>query len=150
MGIEIKGLDELVGRIGTAEMDEFCDGLVRGVTARLIDSAKKNTGVKTGMLRRGWTGGAENSGIVFMATQNITKNGTSHSYTLTNAVEYASYYEYGHRQTPGRYVPAIGKRLVASYVNGRYPLKKAEQTVNNELDAYVRKKVEKKLKEVFK
>lgn len=33
-------------------------------------------------------------------------------------VEYAPYVEYGHHQEPGRYVPAIGKRLVASYVAG--------------------------------
>ena len=33
-------------------------------------------------------------------------------------VEYAPYVEYGHHQEPGRYVPALGKRLVASYVAG--------------------------------
>ena len=31
-------------------------------------------------------------------------------------VEYAPYVELGHYQQPGRYVPAIGKRLVADYV----------------------------------
>ena len=31
--------------------------------------------------------------------------------------EYAPYVELGHHQEPGRYVPAIGKRLVASYVS---------------------------------
>jgi hypothetical protein len=34
--------------------------------------------------------------------------------------------EYGHRQTPGRYVPAIGKRLVASWVEGQHFLKISE------------------------
>lgn len=33
-------------------------------------------------------------------------------------VEYAPYVELGHRQQPGRYVPAIGKRLKADHVNG--------------------------------
>lgn len=33
---------------------------------------------------------------------------------------YAQYYEYGHRQTPGRYVPQIGKRLKAQFVKGRF------------------------------
>lgn len=36
--------------------------------------------------------------------------------------EYAPHVEYGHRQTPGRYVPAIGKRLKASYVPGQHYL----------------------------
>lgn len=31
-------------------------------------------------------------------------------------VKYAPYVELGHHQEPGRYVPAIGKRLVASWV----------------------------------
>lgn len=36
-------------------------------------------------------------------------------YVGTN-VEYAAYVEYGHHQTPGRYVPQIGKRLKRSFV----------------------------------
>lgn len=31
-------------------------------------------------------------------------------------IEYAPFVEFGHNQEPGRYVPAIGKRLVASHV----------------------------------
>lgn len=38
---------------------------------------------------------------------------------IASDVEYAPYVEWGHHQTPGRYVPAIGKRLVASYVPGK-------------------------------
>lgn len=34
-------------------------------------------------------------------------------------VEYAPYVELGHNQEAGRYVAAIGKRLVASYVEGK-------------------------------
>ena len=36
------------------------------------------------------------------------------------AAEHAPHVEYGHRQTPGRYVPAIGKRLKASFVPGQH------------------------------
>ncbi len=38
---------------------------------------------------------------------------------IGTSVEYAPYVEIGHHQEPGRYVPAIGKRLVASYVPGK-------------------------------
>lgn len=38
---------------------------------------------------------------------------------IATAVTYAPYVEIGHHQEPGRYVPAIGKRLVASYVPGK-------------------------------
>lgn len=37
--------------------------------------------------------------------------------------DYAPHVEYGHRQQVGRYVPALGKRLVQPYVRGRYFLK---------------------------
>lgn len=38
---------------------------------------------------------------------------------IGSPVLYAPYVEIGHHQEPGRYVPAIGKRLVASYVPGK-------------------------------
>jgi hypothetical protein len=34
-------------------------------------------------------------------------------------VHYAPYVEFGHHQEPGRFVPALGKRLKASYVEGK-------------------------------
>ena len=40
-------------------------------------------------------------------------------------MNYAVYVEFGHRQTPGRYVPALGKRLKKSWVTGRFMLTKA-------------------------
>ena len=39
------------------------------------------------------------------------------------AIEYAPYVENGHRQEVGRYVPAIGKRLVNGFVEGRHMLR---------------------------
>lgn len=38
------------------------------------------------------------------------------SVAIGTNVTYAPYVEFGHNQEPGRYVPAIGKRLVASHV----------------------------------
>lgn len=48
-------------------------------------------------------------------------------------VEYAPYVELGHMQEPGRYVPAIGKRLVADYVPGKYFLTHA---IENHMSEY--------------
>jgi len=50
------------------------------------------------------------------------RNSIAHEMRGTNAVavgtnvQYAPYVEYGHNQQPGRYVPKLGKRLVASHV----------------------------------
>ena len=48
-------------------------------------------------------------------------------------VDYAPYVELGHNQEVGRYVPAIGKRLVASHVEGKPYLRPA---VENHKDEY--------------
>jgi len=50
-------------------------------------------------------------------------------------VEYGPYVELGHNQKPGRYVPAIGKRLVASHVAAKPFLKPA---LENHKDEYIR------------
>lgn len=53
------------------------------------------------------------------------RNSITHQYesdyveAIGTAVEYAPYVEFGHHQEVGRYVPAIGKRLVQSYVAGK-------------------------------
>lgn len=65
--------------------------------------AKKLCPVDTGNLRNSITHQREGDDTELIAT----------------AVTYAPYVENGHHQTPGRYVPAIGKRLVASYVPGK-------------------------------
>ena len=49
------------------------------------------------------------------------------------AVEYAPYVEFGHHQEVGRYVPAIGARLVREYVPAQPFLKPA---IQNHMDEY--------------
>ena len=59
----------------------------------------------------------------------LAKAGEQYTVTIINNLEYASYVEYGHRQTPGRYVPALGKTLKASWVPGKLMLTISEQEV---------------------
>lgn len=75
------------------------------------DDVRSNTPVDTGDLRRSW---------VF---EGVTKSGFIFEMELSNNLEYADHVEYGHRQEPGRFVPAIGKRLKADYVPGSYMLR---------------------------
>ena len=69
------------------------------------------------------------------AVENIQRNGSIQTGTLVGSiahepldkyteavgtdVKYGIYVELGHHQEPGRYVPAIKKRLVASFVQGK-------------------------------
>lgn len=79
--------------------------------------AKVQTGKVGGTLRRSWT------------ISEVKHNGRQFIVEVTNPVEYASYVEYGHRQTPGRYVPAIGKRLKKGWVKGQFMLTISEDEV---------------------
>ena len=72
-------------------------------------------GYRGGTLRDGWT------------ILPIQKQGDAYTITVINNLEYASYVEFGHRQQPGRYVPALGKCLRESWVPGRYMLTISEQ-----------------------
>ena len=69
----------------------------------LLGKAKDNTPTDTGNLKNAWKRTRPQNGSV----------------TVYNNTEYAADVEYGHRQTPGRFVPAIGKRLKKSYVPGK-------------------------------
>lgn len=102
-------------------------------------------GYAGGTLRRGWTvngipGGdaAKNAGSIPV---NVMSN--DHRIAIINQVSYAMYVEYGHRQQPGRYVPALGKCLKASWVPGRFMLRDSEV----ELDAIAQQVVDKKVKQ---
>ena len=79
----------------------------------------------------------------------VEHNGNSFSINIINPVHYASYVEYGHRQTPGRFAPALGKRLKKSFVEGQYMLKISENELRGQAPAIVQKKIEKYLKGAF-
>ena len=79
----------------------------------------------------------------------VEKQGDQYIVTVVNNTEYASYVEYGHRQTPGRYVPALGKTLKASWVKGRFMLTISTQELETQAPALLQQKLYLFLKEVF-
>lgn len=117
------------------------------------------SGKMGGTLRRGWIvktqseaesgKGSPNVGQInqYVEGLTITHAGVNHSVNIINPVEYASYVENGHSQTPGRYVPAIGKRLKNSWVPGQFMLATAEDETRQVMDRVVEKEVNKFFKE---
>ena len=83
----------------------------------IVDELKSNTPVDTGRLRSSWY------------RHGVTKSGSTYTCEILNKAHYCDYVEYGHRQEVGRYVPAIGKRLVRAYVRGRYFIKRTVNTL---------------------
>lgn len=92
------------------------------------------SGYSGGHLRRSW--------------RVTSAEGTGYNYTIKveNPLDYASYVEHGHRQTPGRFIPALGKTAVVSWVKGRHMLSDSV----NELEDSKYKIVESKLNAFLK
>ena len=68
------------------------------------------SGYVGGNLRRSW------------GMRLVREKGYNYTITVENPAKYASYVEHGHRQTPGRYVPALGKTLKVAWVPGKHML----------------------------
>lgn len=71
-----------------------------------------------GNLRRSWY------------VSKLIKSNDKRFITLYNVARYAIYVEYGHRQEQGRFVPAIGKKLKANWVKGRFMMTNSVTEIN--------------------
>lgn len=94
-------------------------------------------GYQGGTLRRGWTVG------------DIQKVGDNYQIEIINPTEYASYVEYGHRQTPGRYIPALGVSAKKAWVPGKFMLTISEKELEAQAPGVLEKKLREYLKGVF-
>lgn len=167
---QLKALQERLQKLARVDLDKFCMDVSKELAARLLSFVipatplgkyPNETGKKGGTLRRGWTAkshedAASGSGQPTASqakeyAQNlpISKSGGTYTIEVINPVEYASYVEFGHRQQPGRYVPAIGKRLKAGWVNGQYFLTLSEDDLERIAPALLEKKLNELLREVF-
>lgn len=151
--IDLKGFEELKRQVESVQksMDDVITYLTKDIAALLLRKVIKRTPVgdysnlmegyndkKGGTLREGWTVGK------------VVKNGSKYSVEVINPVEYASYVEYGHIQTAGKFIPAIGKKLKKSWVPGRFMLTISENEIKNDLENILTKRLERALKKVFK
>lgn len=122
--------------------------------------AKKTywSGYAGGTLRRGWTAKTEAEAEAGHGDGDITRHvleldvkrtGDDYYVIVSNPVHYASYVEYGHRQTPGRFVKQLGLSLVKPWVEGKHFLKISEEELRSQAPSVIMKKMKKFLKEVW-
>ena len=129
----------------------------------------KKKGIKAGDVKYDKNGNAKRKGYKSVTSKNVTyiyhrrggnlrrnwtigqvfKNGNLYSVEVINPTHYASYVEYGHRQTPGRFVAVLGKKLKRAWVPGRFMLTISENEIKENMDAILEKKLDSILKKVF-
>lgn len=160
-------------KLSKVDIDRFCQEVARELAARLLSKVIPRTPVgegtfemvegkryiikNGGTLRRGWTanteaeaeGGNVPDATAYANSLKIFKFGNNYIVVVENPVKYASYVEYGHRQEPGRYVPALGKRLKASWVEGKYMLTISEKELESQLPTLLEEKMKKYIEECF-
>ena len=145
--------------LGSAQVDLFIESCAKELAARLLAKVIKRTlpgqypkgsGKVGGTLRRGWTAGKDQNAKTYAGNLNVNHYGGVYVIEIVNPVEYASYVEFGHRQTPGRYVPALGKRLKKGWVEGKFMLTISEQEVQAAAPKILENKLKQKLGEIFK
>ena len=172
---QLQQLRENLAKLEEADMRKFCEETSRELAARLLALVIPRTPVgKTvkapdakgrmrtvhvgGTLRRGWTARTETeaqkrsggiSAAEYAKSLSVEKVGDLYQITVINPVNYASYVEFGRRQTPGRFVPAIGKRLKRGWVPGQYMLTISERQLQRIAPDILEKKLQAFLSEVF-
>jgi len=172
---QLQKLRNSVEKLQKVDMQRFCEDCARELAARLLALVIPRTPVgKTqrekdakgklravhmgGALRRGWTAkteaeaeqrGGGSDGATYAQSLPVTKAGGWYQVTVINPVRYASYVEYGHRQTPGRYVPAIGKQLKKAWVPGQYMLTISEKQLQSIIPSLLERKLQAFLEEAF-
>ena len=174
MGVDKKELDAFIKRLeqlNTLQKHQFMEQVTKDSAGALLTLVIKKTPVGEsrqdgdgnlvhvgGALRRAWTcrteeetlAGVKRSVPEYKKMLDIDKNGHEYSVEVVNPMHYASYVEHGHRQEPGRYVPAIGKCLKKSWVEGQFFLKKAETEFMEAAPTFLQGRLEKFLKKTFK
>lgn len=165
---QFKEFQEKLQKLEQSDFDAFCEASAKELAARLLAKVVKRTpvgdyskeievtakrdskkhkkgdvytkkvpdgsGKMGGTLRRGWSIGA------------MEKRGNMYCIEVINPTFYASYVEYGHRQQPGRYVPAIGKRLKEGWVKGKFMLTISEQELDSQAPSILENKLTQFLK----
>ncbi|MFW2500411.1 HK97 gp10 family phage protein [Clostridium diolis] len=98
-----------------------------------VASIQAVTPVKTGILRRSMTHGK------------IIKMPNSWTIKIGSSIEYAQAVEDGHKQEVGRYVPAIGKKLVKEFVPGKHMIRDNVDIYQDILTSSINERIEREV-----
>ena len=131
---ELTAFADRVAAANGASKQLFIHQALSELASVYVSFVKPLTPARTGTLRGGWDTPPAFSG---------------NSVTITNPTFYASYVDLGHRQHPGQFVPPLGVRLKASWVNGKHFTEKAENSTKAAIPTVVQPRLDAWLRTVF-
>lgn len=121
------------------DLDDFCKEMTKELAARLLGKVIKRTPVDTGHLRRGWTAGQDRAVKDYLNAISVQKKGSTYMITIENPVYYGLYVEFGHRTRDGK-----------RWIEGRFMLTISELELKTQAPSIIKRKLDKKLRELFK
>lgn len=136
MGVKT-GLHRAAKRLERADGKKLVMQAGAQASAQMLELARAHTPFESGSLRESWH------------VKRMEESGRGVSIEVENSADYASFVEEGHRQTPERFVPAIGKTLVEDFVPGQFFLREAEAQYRGESAAALEKMLAEKMRKVF-
>lgn len=149
---QLKDLQKKMERFEKHDADAFMKKAINNLAQRLLRRVIKLTPTVSSKLKKSWK-----------VSEIVEVGGNCYEIEIFNAVKYAMYVEYGHRQQPGRFIPGYwngnqfiydedsntGMVLKASWVNGVHMLEKASQSVDTQKEKIIEKMLEKELRKLF-
>lgn len=133
----LRNLERRLDRLERGGLDRFYREAAGDSAARLRNMARERTPAGDGALRGAWT------------VLPVEKQGDRYVVAVENSAEYASFVEFGHRQQPGRFVPALGRRLKENWVGGQFMLTASERELETQLPGLLEQELFSLLKGVF-
>lgn len=144
----LKDLRNKLNKFNENEINIFIEQCAKELAARLLAKVIKRTpvgnypkssGKQGGTLRRGWTAGNDQNASKYVQSLAVNHFDGVYVIEIINPTEYASYVEFGHRT-----------RNHKGWVKGKFMLTISEQELENDAPKILERKLEKRLKEVFK
>lgn len=130
---EIKGIDEFLQRIWELSVQKVINGSIKKSIISTEREARIETPVDLWELRRAYSTSFSNL-----------------EWRLWNYKSYAQFVHDWHKQTPGRYVWAIGKRLKANFVKWNPFMQRAIDNTEPKIEQIFRDDIEKFLIDLTK
>ena len=119
--VVLDGMKPFAAKLQEKSQEDFLNCYKRA-TLLLRNNARKKTPVAKSAVYQDAAGNTigQHKGGGLRRSLRLTMPSETTDGEVGYTIHYAPHVEYGHRQTIGRYVPQIGRRLKAGFVSGQY------------------------------